>query len=190
MSDLVWLVRHASTAWTGRRWAGRSDVPLSAAGRSEARRLAERRAPLRDADVEIVSAPRCRATETAGAIATASGRGFTTDARLAEVDFGAAEGLTWAELERSHAATAREILAGAERVDWPAGESSAASVRRAADIRACVEGSGTALLLVTHGGFLRTLLAVFGTTVPSLVGPASARSLRCVEGRWTLGDLG
>lgn len=42
MSEVVWLVRHASTAWSGQRWCGRTDLPLSQAGREEAERLAGR----------------------------------------------------------------------------------------------------------------------------------------------------
>ena len=43
------LVRHASTAWTGRRYCGRSDPPLSAAGRWPRRRSWPRARPDPDA---------------------------------------------------------------------------------------------------------------------------------------------
>ena len=67
---LVVLVRHAPTTWSGNRYCGRADPPLSDAGR-RGRRGPRRpaRADAARADVRIVTSPSRRATATANAIA-------------------------------------------------------------------------------------------------------------------------
>ena len=67
------LVRHASTAWTGRRYCGRSDPPLNAAGRAAAADLARELATTLAPGTRIVTSPSRRAQATATAIASAAG---------------------------------------------------------------------------------------------------------------------
>jgi broad specificity phosphatase PhoE len=63
MTDF-YFVRHAESAWNAEnRLCGRTDVPLSAAGREQAARLAERFAVLRPE--AIYTSPLRRAVETA-----------------------------------------------------------------------------------------------------------------------------
>ncbi|HKQ17381.1 MAG TPA: histidine phosphatase family protein, partial [Solirubrobacterales bacterium] len=96
--DVV-LVRHGSTSWSGRRYCGRSDTPLSAAGVQEAELAARRLAPTLSATARIVSSPSRRAVATAEAIARATGgRSVEQDPRWLETDFGEAEGLLFDEL--------------------------------------------------------------------------------------------
>jgi len=71
------------------------DVPLSDAGREQAERLAER---LRMVAFErIFSSPLRRAQETADVVA--AGRPVELDRRLLEMDYGAWEGLTYAQID-------------------------------------------------------------------------------------------
>ena len=65
MSRRVWLVRHASTDWTGQRWCGTTDLPLNEQGLAEAEQLATR---LRRASraVPSSSARRCDARDRDG----------------------------------------------------------------------------------------------------------------------------
>ncbi len=82
-----YLIRHALCDSVGKRLAGRTPgVPLNAAGREQAVRLADRLAAVRfDA---IVSSPLDRARETAGAIALRHGPAVTTDDGVIEFDLG------------------------------------------------------------------------------------------------------
>jgi len=96
--DII-LVRHASTSWSGVRYCGISDPPLSPTGLAEARRLAERLAPDLPPDCRIVSSPSRRALATASAIADAArAPGVSIDPRWQEADVGVAEGRTFDEL--------------------------------------------------------------------------------------------
>src|SRR5207245_1620384 len=82
---------------TGRRYCGRTDVPLTSAGRRDATALGSRLASIAGGAL-VRTSPLRRAVETAALIAR--GGPFWVDERLREIDFGAAEGLSFAELAR------------------------------------------------------------------------------------------
>ena len=92
----AWLVRHGETEWsrTGRH-TGRTDVPLTDAGRKQARRLA----PLLDrGDFALVlSSPLQRARQTAELAGL--GQQLELEPDLAEWSYGEFEGLTSDEIE-------------------------------------------------------------------------------------------
>lgn len=91
------LIRHALTDWNVEgRVQGKSDVPLSEAGRRQARQLARYVRGL-EPDAVVYASPLARARETAE-IAFPE-REVRVDARLAELDFGAFEGRTTQENE-------------------------------------------------------------------------------------------
>ena len=94
----VWLVRHAETEWSrSGRHTGRTDVPLTEAGRELARRLGARLAghafPL------VLVSPLDRARETA----RLAGLGDACEVRedLLEWDYGDYEGITTAEIRET-----------------------------------------------------------------------------------------
>jgi broad specificity phosphatase PhoE len=94
----VWLVRHAETEWsrTGRH-TGRTDVPLTDAGREHARGLGAR---LAGTEFEAVfSSPLSRARETA----ELAGLGDRAELRdeLLEWDYGDYEGITTPQIRES-----------------------------------------------------------------------------------------
>jgi len=93
----VWLIRHAaSTAATGSA-IGVTDLPLSDAGREQAKVLAAELAsrPL----IRIVSSDRRRALETASIVAVPhSGVDVESSPALREIDFGAWEGRLLSDL--------------------------------------------------------------------------------------------
>ena len=62
MTEIV-LVRHAATTWSGSRYCGRSDPPLSDAGRAEAVRLGAELAPLIVTGTLLISSPSIRALD-------------------------------------------------------------------------------------------------------------------------------
>jgi len=176
-SGELWLVRHAATTWTGVRWCGRADPPLSAAGIADARRLARDLAERLTPGATVLSSPARRARRTAAEIAPALGSAVTIDDRLVEVDVGRLEGLTWDEVLEREPATARAIEAGTD-VDWPGGESAADVAARAADVAAAIERArGGSLVVVSHGVFLHALARHLGATDATPLGPAGALRL-------------
>jgi broad specificity phosphatase PhoE len=147
------LVRHATTAWSGRRYCGRSDPPLTAAGRAEAVALARRLAPTLDPATRLVSSPARRATATAAAIAAAlGGIEIQLDSRWLETDFGDVEGLGFDEVAARHPELAAAILDGTTAIDWPAGETAAALTARVASAWHELADAARPAVVVTHGG--------------------------------------
>ena len=154
------LVRHASTAWTGHRYCGRSDPPLDDAGRIAADRLAVELVPVLEPATRIVSSPSVRALATAEAIAAAAGIAtVATDPRWLESDCGTAEGRTFDELALTDPELAARLAAGDAGIDWPGGET-------ALDLRTRVLEAWTALVdearptvVVSHAGPLRWAMA-------------------------------
>lgn len=177
----IWLIRHASTGWTGGRWCGRSDPPLTPAGATSAIVLGAKLAAECPEAAVVVTSPLRRARSTADAIALALGARTLVDPDLVEIDFGLADRLTWDELASAHPALADAILAGTEP-DWPDGESAAAAQRRARSAAARIldlAGSGP-VLVVSHGGLLPSIARELGMTRPPRLSPASALRLDVV----------
>jgi broad specificity phosphatase PhoE len=175
----IWLVRHAPTAWTGRRWCGRSDPGLTRAGRVAARRVAAELAIELDGGPAIViTSPLRRALETAARIARAlGGARVQIDPDLAEVDFGAADGLTWDELARDFPGVA-EAVVGGEDPDWPAGETAASRAARARSMAERILDAAWAqeVIVVTHAGMLRAIAPHLGLDLSfGQLEPAQAR---------------
>jgi broad specificity phosphatase PhoE len=94
---MLWIIRHADTDWSASmRHTGRTDVPLSAAGRDAARRLGERVAGTHF--TSVVCSPLRRAKETA----KLAGLQCTRESDdLLEWDYGDYEGLTTVEIRRT-----------------------------------------------------------------------------------------
>jgi len=93
----LFLARHGQTVWhRENRFAGSSDIALNAAGEVQACALADWAAA--QTIEAVIASPLIRARDTAWPVAARLGLPLATDARLRESDFGAAEGLTMAEL--------------------------------------------------------------------------------------------
>ena len=160
MTTIV-LVRHAPTTWSGRRYCGRADPPLSAAGRRTARDLAVRLVPILPGGVRVVTSPSRRTRATAGAIASRlPGTAVEVDDRWLETDVGLAEGLTFDEVAARFPTLGEALLAGAVDIDWPGGETVAALRRRIADAWAAVIETGRPTVVVSHAGSIRTATAI------------------------------
>jgi broad specificity phosphatase PhoE len=94
----ILLARHGETAWSAAgRHTGRSDVPLTDAGREEARDLGDRLAGR--SPVLVLASPLSRALETC----RLAGFGEQAQLRddLVEWDYGEYEGLTTADIRRT-----------------------------------------------------------------------------------------
>jgi broad specificity phosphatase PhoE len=171
--DEFLLVRHAATSWTGRRYCGRSDPPLSDAGRAAAGHLAAELASSLPPGIRIVSSPLLRARQTAAVIAAAvPAAALAFDDRWSETDFGIAEGLTFDELMGIAPDIAARLADGHVAIDWPGGETAASLTARVEAAWRELIGHGTTALVVSHGGPLRiaiaraTKLEVGDVTVP------------------------
>ncbi len=143
------LIRHGATEHSPeQRLSGRNDLPLTPEGRAQAAALAAR--PFGPV-AAIVSSPLRRARQTAELIAGGLDLPVGVDDNLAEVDFGAFEGLTFAEA-RAADPDAFARWAGSTDVAPPGGESFAAlarRVRRARDAIVAAHPDAT-VLVVTH----------------------------------------
>ena len=197
MIDRIWLVRHASTDWSGKRWCGRTDLPLSAEGIAEAEELAIWLAARLPPDVVVVSSPARRARDTAEPIErlldlrtnVGGGRGgVDVDAGLREVDFGRAEGWTWPEIERGLPRLGAALAAGASNVDWPDGETADAVSGRVGAAWQRLAERDRPVVAVCHGGVIRALLAGLGLDgdKTSSIAPASTLELHRVGRAWTV----
>jgi broad specificity phosphatase PhoE len=91
------LLRHGATELSAeRRFSGRGDVALTKEGVKQARLTGRRLAGEPGVDV-VVTSPLQRARRTAEAVAEATGAALIVDDGLVEADFGAWQGLTFAE---------------------------------------------------------------------------------------------
>lgn len=144
------LVRHGETEWSrARRHTGRTDVPLTEAGRAEARRLAGRLASRRFE--RVLTSPLSRASETC----RLAGLGGAAERRpeLVEWDYGDYEGRT-----------TRDIRAG--RPGWllwrdgcPGGETPEDVGARVAPVVAELARARGDVAVFAHGHVLRVLAA-------------------------------
>jgi len=153
MSDvlpIIYLARHGETAWSlSGQHTGISDLPLTALGEENARRLGKRLAGLTFSKVFTSPLQRARRTcELAGLGAVAE-----VDNNLVEWNYGDYEGRRSAEIH-------------AERPDWqlfrdgcPGGESPAQIGARADKVVDRVRAIKDNVLLFSSGHFLRVLAA-------------------------------
>jgi broad specificity phosphatase PhoE len=185
MVDIV-LVRHASTAWSGVRYCGVSDPPLTSAGLAEAHRLAAWLAPTLDPSWRVVASPSRRATGTASAIVTAARLpGAEIDPRWREADVGLAEGRTFDELARIAPEVATALAGGELEIDWPGGETSASLAARVGEAMTDLAADGRPVLVVSHAGPILHACAWVERREVSpddVVAPATARHLVVAEG--------
>jgi broad specificity phosphatase PhoE len=152
------LLRHGQTPMSvERRYAGRSDVPLTEVGVAQAAAAAKR---LATAGLDaIVSSPLQRAVRTAEEVAAVTGLPVATDDGFRETDFGAWEGLTFAEVRERWPSEMTAWLAD-PAVAPPGGESFAAVSERvtAALARVLAGRPGQRVLLVSHVTPIKTLV--------------------------------
>ena len=149
------LIRHGPTEWTdAKRLQGRTDIPLSAAGREfvETWQLPEQWRSAR-----WTSSPLVRAVETAQVL---SGRTPEIDRRLMEMDWGEWEGRRLADLR---AEFGEEMAANeAAGIDFrpPGGESPREVQSRLRDWLTDVVEIGEPMVAVAHHGVVRALYSM------------------------------
>ena len=153
------LLRHGQTPMSvQKRYAGRSDVPLTDAGVAQAAAAAKR---LASAGIDtIVASPLQRTVQTAEQVAAVTGLPVVTEDGFRETDFGAWEGLTFAEVRERWPSEMTAWLADPE-VAPPGGESFAEVGERvtAALHRVLTGRTGQRILIVSHVTPIKTLVA-------------------------------
>lgn len=150
MSQLptIFLARHGQTEWSmAHRHTGRTDLPLTAAGEADGRKLGDRLRGMSFA--KVFTSPLRRARRTAELA------GFTPEVEpdLIEWDYGDYEGKTSAEIR---AARPGWLLF---RDGCPDGESPGAVAKRVDRLVAKLKGLSGDVLCFAHGHLLRTLAA-------------------------------
>jgi len=140
------LLRHGQTPMSvQKRYAGRSDVPLTDTGVRQAAAAAKR---LASASLGvIVSSPLLRAVQTAQEVAAVNGAAVVTDDGFREADFGAWEGMTFAEVRERWPA---------ELATWLADPSARVT---AALHRVLAARAGQTVLIVSHVTPIKMLVA-------------------------------
>ncbi|WP_411573794.1 bifunctional RNase H/acid phosphatase [Streptomyces fradiae] len=155
------LLRHGETALTPQKrfsGSGGTDPELSPAGLRQAEAVAAALAA-RGTVQEIVSSPLLRCRQTALTIAERLGLDVRIEEGLRETDFGAWEGLTFAEVRERYPDDLDAWLASPKAAP-PGGESFAAVSRRVAATRDRLteRHAGRTVLLVTHVTPIKTLV--------------------------------
>lgn len=156
----LWFMRHGEVeAGKVGAFNGRTDCGLSQVGHHQAAAIA---AYLEEAPIDaIVSSPRRRALDTGAPLARARGVKLDVRAALAEMDFGAWDGLHWQEIVERDADQAitwqRDIMG----LSPPGGETGRAFMDR---VTGCLDAllaeyKGRTLAIAGHAGVSRAILA-------------------------------
>jgi ribonuclease H / adenosylcobalamin/alpha-ribazole phosphatase len=153
------LLRHGQTPMSvQKRYAGRTDAPLTEVGVQQAAAAAKR---LASAGLGvIVTSPLLRTVQTAQSVAAVTGAAVVTDDGFRETDFGAWEGLTFTEVRERWPAEISAWMADPE-VAPPGGESFtdvSARVTAALD-RVLAARAGQTVLIVSHVTPIKMLVA-------------------------------
>ena len=156
------LLRHGETVLTPEKrfsGSGGSDPELSAVGRRQAAAVAEALAA-RGTIQAVVASPLRRCQETAAAVAERLGLPVRTEEGLRETDFGAWEGLTFAEARDRHPEDLQAWLTSTSARPTGGGESFDTVAERVALARdkLLARYAGRTVLTVTHVTPVKTLV--------------------------------
>lgn len=180
-STRVLLVRHGESTWNAEKiWQGQADPPLSALGEQQAADAAQHV----DGVDAIWSSDLVRARRTADIVAESRGLRVVLDARLRERDAGEWQGLTRTEIEDRFPG----YLGSGRRP--PGYEDDAALTERAVAAIDAIAAAhpGGSVLVVTHGGVVRTLERHLGAADEGLLPNLGGRFFVSSGDRWSLGN--
>lgn len=179
-STRLLLVRHGESTWNADgRWQGQADPPLSALGEQQA---ADAAAHV-DAVDAVWSSDLQRARRTAEIIAHERGVDVRIDPRLRERDAGEWQGYTRAEIEERWPGA---LESGDRPSGYEADDALLARVLVAIDDIGDAHDRGT-VLVVVHGGVVRTLERHFGEDRHGLLPNLGGRWLVRKGAHWSLG---
>lgn len=160
MTTIV-FVRHGETEWNrSGRWQGHADIPLSAAGREQARQLAIRLIAAGERFDQIYASDLGRALETAQIIGEQLGMPVHPLIELREMHIGGWSGLTSDEIRAQFPDEWVRYEAGGDFPRGGHGETLADFRRRVMGVVEELVGTHPRerLLIATHGGIVRSVL--------------------------------
>jgi len=154
----IYLIRHGQTEWNRQnRYQGWSDVPLNDTGKQQAREVGKVFAD--NAPAVIYTSELVRAEETAGIIGSMSNIPVKKTGKLNELSFGEWEGRTHEEIARDYPSYWERLRKNPGDFRAPGGESVQELHTRVGTIwRTIREDSASPIIVVAHGGTLRTLI--------------------------------
>ena len=164
MNRRVILWRHGRTEWNvAGRVQGQSDIPLDEVGVAQAKVAGARLASLKPD--RILSSDLQRAAATAAELGAACGVQPELDSRFRELNFGAREGLTWAEAWAEFPTEMQAWVDGHEQAMPGAETYEQAGARFDQALRSELPtlASGQTLVIVAHGAILRTGMNTWGS---------------------------
>ncbi len=155
----LYLIRHAEKAYGEYRERGLAlnDQPLSNAGLNQAEKLC---GFFSNIDIDRVLTSRyIRTAQTAAPLAKAKGLSPKVDKRLDELDIGVFDRLTETEIAERYPAFWSSFLSRDRPIDFPEGESGAASESRGRSFLDSVKHDET-LVAFSHDGLIRSLCCI------------------------------
>lgn len=154
MASRLILLRHGRTGLSG-RYVGSSDVPLSEEGRKQ---ILDLRPDLGTIKIDgLLASPMLRCTQSANLLDL--GLPMQLDPDLREIDFGRWEGKSFAEIEAQDPALVQHWASGADDFCFPGGEATSGFANRIDTVKnRLLASDARTLLLVTHGGVIRSLI--------------------------------
>lgn len=155
----LYLLRHGQVAgFEEQRYNGHADVPLTAEGEAQFGLLQLR---LKKKTISAVySSDLLRCQSGARLIAASHDLEVQTDSQLRELNIGAWEGKTWAELQANYPQEWQARLADIVNFQVPQGESLADLAARVRPViaRIATAHPGEEVVVVAHGGVNRVIL--------------------------------
>ncbi len=185
----IYLIRHGSTdANETGQYIGSTDMPLSHKGKENLRYF-KKKYSYPQAELYYTS-PLVRCVETTKILYPKSSPIVING--LAECDFGMWEGHTAQEL--SHIPMFRDYVSGKSNISPPNGESSKDFTFRIAStfetiVNTMMQTGKTSVVIVTHGGVISTLLALYalprGSFYDWIAEPGQGFSVRTIPSLWS-----
>lgn len=161
----VYLLRHGETEG-GNRYRGKTDHPLTTAGWEQMWQAARTLPHC----TEVISSPLARCSAFARALAERHAIPLRLDTRLQEMDFGAWEGRTAADIMATEPVALANFWHNPWRHGPPGAESLAAMQARVLAAWREIHPRQDQVLVVTHAGPIRIILAeVLGVALEKLV---------------------
>lgn len=187
------LVRHGETGeqYAG-RYVGATDLPLSAAGREQARRLT---AILPAEPSLCLCSPQRRARETAALALQGRDCQLEVVEALREIDFGRWEGLSFAEIVARDPGLVDDWQRDALAFQFPGGEQTRCFWQRVREALTMIAARPEAeVVVVCHGGVIRAMLCAllglpFDKYLLFAIRPATVTILDVHDGRGVLQGL-
>lgn len=176
----IYLVRHGQTDWNLKgRIQSIENYPLNETGQKQASFLSEK---LKDVSFQsVITSGLTRTTETALIIVQDNPLKFTIDQRLRERNYGSWEGVP---KEEYHGATKEN--------KWDVEKDSHVTERAMEALKDIAQQhSGSNVLVVSHGGVLRNVIALLQNVSPKSIKPENAGYviLSYCEGKWSIKDM-